>query len=93
MEVLVIVPVRKFGEILISRPAGREAALIIKSSFVPAENEPLALDFEGVKVVGPSWLDEVLTSLRDAFGDRVSCLPTENPTVIASLETLAEPRG
>jgi len=51
----VIVPVRKFGEILVSRPAGREAALIIRSSFVPADpSEPIQLDFDGVKVVGPN---------------------------------------
>jgi len=85
-----IIPVRKFGEILISRPAGREAALIMKSSFEPDEAESIELDFDGVKVVAPSWLDEVLTALRDAFGDRVICLPTRNSSVIESLKTLQE---
>lgn len=86
-----IVPVRKFGEILVSRPAGREAALIIRSSFVPADpSEPIQLDFDGVKVVGPSWLDEVLTALRAVHGDRVECLDRGNATVRASLETLAQ---
>ena len=84
-----IIEVRKFGEILISRPAGREAALIIKGSFRPSEpSEIISLDFAGVKVVGPSWLDEVLSALRDEFGDRVVCMPTENTSVIESLKTL-----
>ncbi len=85
-----IIPVRKFGEILISRPAGREAALVMKGSVNPDDTEAIELDFEGVKVVAPSWLDEVLTALRDAFGDRVACLPSQNPTVIESLKTLDE---
>ena len=82
------IAVRKFGEILISRPAGREAALIMKSSFSPAEGEWVELDFAGVKVVAPSWLDEVLTALRGAFGDRVRCLPTANASVIESLAAI-----
>ncbi len=83
-----IIPLRKFGEILISRPAGREAALVMRSSFVPAQGELLELDFTGVKVVAPSWLDEVLSSLREAYGDQVRCRPTENASVIESLATL-----
>jgi hypothetical protein len=90
VEVGLIIPVRKFGEVLISRPAGREAALIMRSSFTPDATEEVALDFEGVKVVAPSWLDEVLTGLREAFGDRVRCLPSANPTLVESLKTLEE---
>ena len=67
-----IIPVSKFGEILVSRPAGREHALIMRSSFRPAtEEEPVELDFTGVRVVAPSLLDEVLTSLREEYGNRV----------------------
>lgn len=83
-----IIELSKFGEILISRPAGREAALIMKSSFLPDAGEAVELDFTGVKVVAPSWLDEVLTALRELYGERVMCLPTTNPTVIESLKTL-----
>jgi hypothetical protein len=86
----VIIEVRKFGEILVSRPAGREAALIMKGSFRPASaDETISLDFAGVRVVGPSWLDEVLTALRDEYGDRVVCLPSDNASVVESLKTLA----
>lgn len=60
-----------------------EAILSIKAYFKPAAGERLELDFTGVLSVGPSWLDEVLTALRDAFGaDRVLCLPSDNLSVI-----------
>lgn len=87
-----IIPVSKFGEILISRPAGREHALIMRSSFRPTmKEENIDLDFTGVRVVGPSWLDEVLTLLRQEYGDRVRCLPSNNQTVAQSLKTLEAP--
>jgi hypothetical protein len=84
-----IIPVHKFGEILVSRPAGREHALIMRSSFRPATmDEPIELDFAGVRVVAPSWLDEVLTSLREEYGERVQCLPSSNASLVESLKTL-----
>jgi len=80
---------KKYGRILISRPAGREAALAMKTTVRPATDEAIELDFEGVLSVGPSWLDEVLTSLRTDYGkDRVICLPTKNPSVIESLRVI-----
>jgi hypothetical protein len=93
-----IIPVNKFGEILISRPAGREHALIMRSSFRPAtQEEPVELEFAGVRVVAPSWLDEVLTSLREEYGDRVRCAPSTNASLVQSLKTLealpAEPEA
>jgi hypothetical protein len=93
-----IIAVKKFGDILISRPAGREHALIMRSSFRPAtKDEPVELDFAGVRVVAPSWLDEVLTLLREEYGDRVRCMPSTNASLVQSLKTLeahpAEPEG
>ena len=86
-----IIPVKKFGDILVSRPAGREHALIMRSSFCPTtKEEPVDLDFAGVRVVAPSWLDEILTSLREEYGDRVRCLPSTNASLVQSLKTLAE---
>ena len=78
--------INKYGQILTSRPAGREAALAMKANVNPAADETIELDFEGALSVGPSWLDEVLTSLRAEHGkDRVICLPTKNPSVIEAL--------
>jgi hypothetical protein len=84
------VELKKFGEILTSRPAGREAGLAIKAYFKPKAKELVELDFKGVLAVGPSWLDEVLTILHDEYGrKRVVCLPSENPSVIESLKAIA----
>ncbi|MBI4372051.1 MAG: STAS-like domain-containing protein [Elusimicrobia bacterium] len=83
------IKLRRFGDILTSRPAGREAALAMKAYQRPPADENVELDFEGVLSVGPSWLDEVLSELRDEFGrDRVVCLPTKNPSVIESLKVI-----
>jgi hypothetical protein len=88
------VVVRKFGEILTSRPAGREAGLAIKAYLKPNPTERIELDFNGVLAVGPSWLDEVLTILKDEFGrERVVCLPSENDSVIESLKVIENQRG
>ncbi len=83
------IEVKKFGEILTSRPAGHEAGLSIKAYFKPKAGERLELDFRGVLAVGPSWLDEVLTILREEYGkNRVRCLPSENASVIESLKII-----
>lgn len=85
------IPVKRYGAILSSRPAGREAALAMLAYARPAGKEKVELDFEGVLSVGPSWLDEVLTALRKAYGPkRVVCLPSANPSVAASLKAIEE---
>ena len=81
----------KFGELLIARPAGREAALAARAYLHPANaQELIELDFTGVKVMTPSWLDEFLQGLRAHFGARVRCLPSDNPTVVESLKAIGE---
>lgn len=85
------IKIRKFGDLLVSRPAGREAYLVMKSYMKPtSETEPIELDFTGVQVMTPSWLDEVLQGLKAEYGDRVHCLPSDNPTVIESLKAIQE---
>lgn len=85
------IEIRKFGELLVSRPAGREAFLVMKSYLKPADAaEPIELDFAGVQVMTPSWLDEVLQGLKAEYGERVRCLPSDNPTVIESLKAIRE---
>ena len=71
------IEVKRYGEILTSRPAGREAALAILAYRKPAEDERVELDFEGVLAVGPSWLDEVLSALRGQYG-RARVVPPED---------------
>lgn len=86
------IEIRKYGDLLASRPAGREA-LAAMAAYLPqvGASEPIELDFEGVLVVAPSWLDEVLSGLRERFGDRVRCLPSKNESLAASLAVLTDP--
>lgn len=85
------IELKKFGEILTSRPAGREAGLSMKAYFKPAATEKVELDFSGILAVGPSWLDEVLTLLREEYGrDRIVCLPSDNASVIEALKILEQ---
>jgi hypothetical protein len=88
------VEVKKFGEILTSRSAGREAGLIIKAYFKPEADDQIDLDFSGVLAIGPGWLDEVLTALRSEYGrERVICLPSNNASVAASLRIIETQRS
>lgn len=83
------IKLKEYGAILISRPAGREAALAMLANIRPAAAKKIELDFTGVISVSPSWLDEVLRALRDKFGKaRVRCLPTDNLSVIESLKVI-----
>lgn len=83
------ITLKQYGQVLSSRPAGKEAALAMKAYLKPAPGEPIELDFDGVVSVGPSWLDEVLGALRESFGrERVVVLATSNPSVIESLKVI-----
>lgn len=85
---------KKFGEILISRPAGREAYLAMSAYLtkgLPRE-EIIEIDFFGVKVLTPSWADEVITKIFRDFKN-VKLINTDNATVQATLKTLAEYSG
>lgn len=84
---------KKFGLILTSRPAGKEAALAMKAYNKPAPGEIIELDFSGVISVGPSWLDEVLSFLINEYGEtRVICLPSDNASVNESLQIIKKLR-
>ena len=86
-----IIEIKKFGKLLVSRPAGKEAASVMLSSFIPTtDSELIELDFSGVEVVAPSWLDEVLTLLRDRHGNRVVCLESENLSLKESLKIIED---
>jgi hypothetical protein len=85
------IELKKFGEILISRPAGREAFLAMSAYLTKGldKDEAIEIDFAGVKVLTPSWADEVVTKIAERFDD-VKLLNTENATVQATLKTLRE---
>lgn len=89
-----IIELKKFGTTLVSRQAGKEAFSafqpILRS--VPAD-ETVIVDFAGVVTFSPSWGDEFLTQLRAEFGDRLILLPSDNPSVKATLEILEKSSG
>lgn len=83
------IELKKFGEMLISRPAGREAYLAMSAYLLKDldKNELIELDFSGVKVFAPSRADEVITNIFKDFKN-VKLLNAENPTVQATLKIL-----
>lgn len=81
----------KFGTILTSRPAGREAYLATKAYLLPQKLDKVEIDYSGVQVMTPSWLDEFLTPLKKEYGDKnIVNVPSRNGSVLASLATLAK---
>jgi len=85
------IELKKFGELLISRPAGREAYLAMSAYLTRdiKKEEKIEIDFSGVKVITPSWADEVITKLSADFSN-IKLLNTDNVTVKATLKTLRE---
>ncbi len=85
------IEIKKFGDKLVSRPAGREAFLALESyqlKDIPAD-EPIEIDFEGVKALTPSWADEVVTKIAERFTN-VTLLNSDSINVQATLKTLRE---
>lgn len=81
----------KFGAMLISRPAGRDALLAASAYLQPvSDTEPIEVDFTDVHVLTPSWADEFITGLRAKYGERVVLLPSDNPSVQLTLETIGQ---
>lgn len=89
-----LIELKKFGEVLTSRPAGREAYLAMQAYTIKGLNkdELIEIDFSGVKVLAPSWADEVITKIVENFKN-VKLLNTENSSVQATLETLRKYSG
>ncbi len=81
----------KFGDKLVSRPAGREAFLALESYQLKnlSPEEIIEIDFEGVNALTPSWADEVVTKIANKFKN-IKLLNTKNATVQATLKTLRE---
>ncbi|KKS97489.1 MAG: hypothetical protein UV73_C0008G0009 [Candidatus Gottesmanbacteria bacterium GW2011_GWA2_43_14] len=81
----------KFGDFLISRPAGRDAYLSAKAYLLNKKADAIELDFEKIKVLTPSWLDEFLMMLKKDYPEaEIKYRPSDNPTVISSLKTISQ---
>lgn len=84
------IELRKFGEILVSRPSGREAYLVMSAYLLKdiKKDEKIIIDFAGVKVLAPSWADEVITKLAQNYS--ITLENADNPSVKATLKTLVK---
>ncbi|MEK7508271.1 MAG: DUF4325 domain-containing protein [Patescibacteria group bacterium] len=85
------IELKKFGSVLSSRPAGKEAYFSARAYLLPKDKkEKVEIDFSGVQVLSPSWADEFITPIKKDFGDNLILLPSKNSSVKASLEILKE---
>jgi len=83
------IQLRKFGTILVSRPAGKEAWLAYQPVLREmASDEDILVDFDEVSVLAPSWADEFITPLMKHFSGRVKLKKTSNPSVEAVLKII-----
>jgi len=84
------IKVSNFGDVLMSRPAGREAFLKAKAYVFKniQTDETVVLDFDKIKVLAPSWADEFISGIQKDYGNKVQCINTENPSVKATLKTI-----
>lgn len=84
-----IIYLKKFGEVLTSRQAGKEAFAALQPLLKDTgTKEKIEVDFEGVVTFSPSWGDEFLTPLRAAYGERLVLRHTANPSVEITLQIL-----
>ena len=81
----------KFGEVLMSRPAGKDAFLLAKAYILNnmQKDEEIILDFNDVKVLTPSWADEFISGIKSTYPNKLSVVNTSNESVKASLDILS----
>jgi len=83
------IDIKKYGKILVSRPAGNEAFLATNSYLLSniAPQEEIIIDFADVDVLTPSWADEFITQIKEKYtNNKVVFVNDTNPSV---KETLA----
>lgn len=84
-----IIKVAKFGTLLTSRPSGQDAYFSAKAYLLPKKLKKIEFDFDGVKVLTPSWIDEFIILLKkDYKNTKIVFRKSNNPSVVYSLEML-----
>lgn len=85
-----ILSISKFGEVLMSRPSGKDAFLMAKAYILNTltQNDEITLDFANVKVLTPSWADEFITGIKQNYSNKLIFINTTNEAVAASLKTI-----
>ena len=65
-----ILEMKKFGNILNSRPSAREAVLRVKQIINGSMDEEITLDYNGVEVLTPSFADELIIGIKKLYPDK-----------------------
>jgi hypothetical protein len=81
------IELKKFGDVLTSRPAGREAFAAIRPT-LDLNASKVEIDFSNIISLSPSWADEFFRALNEVYGNKLVFLPSDNPSVKATLEIL-----
>lgn len=66
---MVKIEMKKFGKVLNSRPAAKEAALRVKQIINGIEGD-ITLDFNGVDILTPSFADEFVKGLKSIYPNK-----------------------
>ena len=48
------------------------------------------LDFDGIKVLAPSWADEFISGIKSEYSNSLQYINTENPSVKATLKAVID---
>jgi hypothetical protein len=66
-----IIHIKSFGEFLVGREEGQQAYDVFKRDYVKMyPEETFFCDFTGVKIVAPSYCDEVFGRLQEEYPDK-----------------------
>lgn len=85
------IELKKFGTTLTSRQSGKEAFAAFQPTLQGiGSQEEVVVDFAGVNTFSPSWADEIISPLREQFGERLFLLRSDNPSVRYTLEMLEQ---
>jgi len=85
-----LIELKKFGNLLISRQLGKEALAAIAPQLPQANTEKVVVDFLEVTTFSPSWGDEFLSPLQQKYQNNLFLKNTNNPSVKATIEILEE---
>jgi hypothetical protein len=89
-----IIELKKFGVVLTSREAGREAyAAYLPTLRQMTDSEPVEIEFASIGAISPSWADEFLTPLLKTYGTRLVLRPTTNTSVAPTIRLLEQIHG
>jgi len=85
---------KKFGDVLSSRQAGKEAYAAFAPTLAELKSdEKLVIDFDGINSFSPSWGDEFLTPIQKQYSERLILKNTANPSVALTVATLGKLNG